>query len=149
MDRTTKCCSCDPRASAVALGRWVIGVVLFFAGIAKFPNVAGFVQYMTSQFEKTWLPKALLVPYGYALPFAEVALGALLLLGIARNAVLFITGLLFITLTFGQLLLAQPIVFQNAMYVVVTAAILFAESYDSWVLPLGNRPKATTPASQP
>ena|SRR5688572_24367913 len=139
-----RCCRCDARACAVALARWVIGVILLFAGIAKFPNISGFVGYITSQFEKTWLPKALLVPYGYALPLAEVILGALLLLGIARNAVLFITGLLFITLTFGQLLLQQPIVFNNAMYVVVTAAILFAESYDQCVLPWGNRREVTT-----
>ena len=146
MDATAKCCSCDARALGVALTRWVIGVVLLFAGIAKFPNVSGFATYITSQFEKTWLPKALLVPYGYALPFAEVILGALLLLGIARNAVLFITGLMFITLTFGQILLAQPIVFNNAMYVVVTAAILFAEAHDRCVLPLGNRRVAVPPA---
>lgn len=139
MDATNKCCSCDARVCATALARWVIGVLLFFAGIAKFPNISGFATYVTSQFEKTWLPKALLVPYAYALPFAEVILGALLLLGIARNTVLFITGLLFITLTFGQLLLAQPIVFNNAMYTVVTAAILFADAHDRWVLPIGNR----------
>jgi thiosulfate dehydrogenase [quinone] large subunit len=141
-----KCCRCDARACAVALARWVIGVVLLFAGIAKFPGISGFVTYITSQFEKTWLPKALLLPYAYALPFVEVALGVLLLLGIARNAVLFVTGLLFITLTFGQLLLSQPTVFQNAMYVVVTAAVLFAEAYDHCVVPLGNR-RTAAPAT--
>ena len=147
MDANTKCCSCDGRVMGVAVARWVIGVVLLFAGIAKFPNVAGFAQYMTSQFDKTWLPKALLVPYGYALPYVEVILGALLLLGVARNTVLVITGLLFITLTFGQLLLSQPIVFNNAMYTVATAAILFAEAHDRWVLPFGNR-RPTAPVSQ-
>jgi thiosulfate dehydrogenase [quinone] large subunit len=147
MDATTKCCSCDARALGVGLARWGIGVVLLFAGIAKFPNVSGFANYVTSQFEKTWLPKALLVPYAYALPFAEVVLGALLLLGIARNAVLFVTGLLFITLTFGQILLQQPAVFNNSMYVVATAAILFAEAHDRCVLPLGNR--RTTAAAAP
>ena len=139
-----KCCQCDARACGVALARWVIGVVLLFAGIAKLPNISGTANYITSQFEKTWLPKALLVPYAYALPFVETALGVLLILGIARNAVLFVTGLLFITLTFGQILLQQPIVFQNTMYTVVTAAILFAEQYDRCVLPLGNRRPATT-----
>jgi uncharacterized membrane protein YphA (DoxX/SURF4 family) len=138
-----KCCRCDARACGVALARWVIGVLLSFAGIGKLPNISGFVGYMTSQFEKTWLPKFLLVPYAYALPFVEVILGVLLLLGIARNAVLFITGLLFISLTFGQILLQQPIVFQNAMYVVVTGAILFAEAHDQCVLRLGNRREVT------
>ena len=135
-----KCTWCDGRACGVALGRWVIGVVLLFAGIAKFGNVSGFVGYLTSQFEKTWLPKAILVPYAHAVPFVEVILGALLILGIARNAVLFVTGLFFITLTFGQLLLSQPqVIFQNMMYTVVTAAPLFADDYDRCVLPLGNR----------
>ena len=142
-----KCGWCDARACAVALGRWVIGVVLLFAGIAKLGNVSGTVNYITSEFAKTWLPKALLVPYAYALPFVETALGALLLLGIARNAVLFVTGLLFITLTFGQVLLQQPIVFQNMMYTVVTAAILFADSHDRCVLPLGNRRPGTPPVT--
>ena len=126
-----KCSWCDARAC---------GVVLLFAGIAKFGNISGFVGYLTSQFEKTWLPKVILVPYAHAIPFAEVILGALLILGIARNAVLFITGLFFITLTFGQLLLSQPqVIFQNMIYTVVTGALLFAGAYDRCVLPIGNR----------
>lgn len=140
----TKCCGCDARACAVALARWVIGVVLLFAGIAKLGNISGTATYITGEFAKTWLPKALLLPYAYALPFVETGLGVLLILGIARNPVLFVTGLLFITLTFGQVLLGQPIVFQNMMYTIVTAAVLFADPYDRCVLPLGNRRAVTT-----
>lgn len=136
----SKCCWCDARACGVALARWVIGMVLLLAGIAKLGNVSGTVQYITSQFEKTWLPSALLVPYAYALPFVETGLGALLLLGIARNAMLFVTGLLFLSLTFGQMLLSQPqVIFQNMIYTVITAAILFLDPYDCLVLPIGNR----------
>jgi len=147
-----KCGCCDARALGVALGRWIIGVVLLFAGIAKLGNISGFVGYLGSQFEKTWLPKALLVPYSYAVPFAEVILGARLILDNERNAVLFVTGLFFISLTFGQLLLSQPqVIFQNMMYTVVTGAILFAGDYDWCVLPIGNRraPAPDKPASQP
>src|SRR3954466_1930822 len=130
-----KCNWCDARACGVALGRWVIGVVLLFAGIKKFENVSGFVGYLTSQFEKTWLPKVLLVPYAHAVPFIEVILGTLLILGIARNAVLFVAGAFFITLTFGQLLLSQPqVIFQNMIYTVVTGTLLFAGEYDRCVL---------------
>ena len=135
-----RCNCCDARALGVALGRWAIGVVLLLAGIGKLGNVSGFVGFLNSQFEKTWLPKALLVPYSHAVPFVEVILGTLLILGIARTAVLFITGLFFISLTFGQMLLSQPqVTFQNMMYTVVTAAILFAGAYDRCVLPLGNK----------
>ena len=142
-----KCSWCDARACALALARWVIGVVLLVAGIGKLANVSGFVTYITSEFAKTWLPKALLVPYAFVLPFVEVGLGVLLILGIARNAVLFIAGLFFISLTFGQIVLStQPqVVFQNMIYTVVTAAILFADPYDRCVSPLGNRRPLTTP----
>jgi thiosulfate dehydrogenase (quinone) large subunit len=136
-----KCCACDPRSLAVALARWCLGIMFLFAGIGKFPNISGFVGYMTETFKATWLPKALLVPYAYALPFVEVALGVLLILGIARNAVLFITGLLLISLTFGQILLKAPIVFNNLVYTMIAAAILFLAEYDCWLLPLGNRRK--------
>src|SRR5690349_18102991 len=55
----SKCCECDARPSAVALARWVIGVVLLIAGIAKLGNVAGVADGIVSQFSKTWLPQGL------------------------------------------------------------------------------------------
>jgi hypothetical protein len=62
-------------------------------------------------------------------------LGILLILGIARDAVLFAAGLLLIALTFGMVLQHQPaVVFNNAAYVFMTAALLFASKYDRWIL---------------
>jgi thiosulfate dehydrogenase [quinone] large subunit len=139
----SKCCS--PKTCAVALGRWCLGVVLLFYGIGKFPDVAGFVNgYILPAFEKAWLPQWLLVPYAYALPYVEIILGALLILGLFRNAVLFITGLYFISLAFGQVLLQQPpVVFYNTAYAFLAAAVLFLDEYDRWVLP--PRRQAETP----
>jgi thiosulfate dehydrogenase [quinone] large subunit len=136
------CCQCDGRVCAVALGRWALGMMFFFAGIAKFPNVAQFAGYITSQFEKTWLPNWLLLPYGYALPFLEVGLGALLILGLWRNAVLFTTGLLLISLAFGQMLLQKVESVYNMMYVFMAVSVLFLDRYDRWVL--GPKPPAET-----
>ena len=63
---------------------------------------------------------------------------------------LFIAGIFFITLTFGQILLSQPqVIFQNMIYTVVTGVILFAGDYDRCVLPIGNRRSATAPVLQP
>ena len=124
---------------ALALARWSLGIMFFFAGVGKFPNVAGFVGFMVETFKATWLPKWLLLPYAYMLPFLEIALGVLLLLGIARNAVLFVTGLLLISLTFGQILLKAPIAFNTRVYTMIAAAILVLGAYDDWVLPVGNK----------
>ena len=126
---------CDPRTCAVALARWCLGMILLLAGIGKLPDVSGFVQNgIVGPFAKTWLPKWLLLPYGYALPFVETILGVWLILGVARNVALFIAGLLFLSLTFGQVLLGQPaVVFNNMVYTFFAAGVLFLDPYDRWI----------------
>jgi thiosulfate dehydrogenase (quinone) large subunit len=134
------CETLAPKAAAVALGRWGLGFVFLFFGVGKLLALRGFVNsYLLPQFARTWLPQWLLVPYGYVLPFVEVALGLLLLLGLARNAALVATGLLLLSLTVGQIVLQQPpVVFQNIAYLFFTAALLFLAKYDLWVLPCCN-----------
>lgn len=124
-----------PRAAAVALGRWGLGMIFFFFGLGKLADVGGFARHLASQFEKTWLPPVLLSLFGHLLPFLEVTFGLLLVLGLFRNATLLATGLLLSVLTFGQVLLGQPqVVFFNLSYVMMTAVVLFAAPYDRWVL---------------
>lgn len=143
-----KCC-CDPKAAAVALARWCIGIILLFAGISKFSmGIGKFAEMIPTMFEKTWLPKVLLVPYGYALPFVELILGALLILGLFRNFSLSITTLLFISLMFGQFLLAMSgdkdsgsVMFQNMVFTFLTAGLLFLHEHDRWVIPCCCREK--------
>ena len=133
---------CDPRPWAVALARWCLGMILLIAGLGKFPDVSGFANGLVKQFAETWLPGWLLIPYGYALPFMEVGLGALLLLGLWRNGVLFVAGLLLISLTFGMALLKQPgVVFNNFMFTLAAAAILFLGDYDWWTMGGGKKTK--------
>jgi len=135
MKPKTECKVCDPRAAAVALGRWVLGILFLFFGIAKLANVSGFAEGLGRQFEKTFLPAVLVSIFGYVLPFIEATLGVLLLSGLFRNIALFATGALLILLTFGQVLLGQPqVVFFNTSYVFMTALLLFLSEYDLWVL---------------
>ncbi len=136
-----KCCS-DPKAAAVALARWCVGIIMLFAGISKYSmGVDEFASMITLMFEKTWLPKVLLVTYGYALPFAELILGVLLIIGLFRNSVLSATTLLFISLTFGQFLLAMggdekasSGMFQNTVFTFLAAGLLFLHEHDRWVI---------------
>jgi thiosulfate dehydrogenase [quinone] large subunit len=144
----TNCCQCDGRTCAVALARWSLGIALFFIGLGKFPNVGQFArEYILPAFKDTWLPQWLVLPYAYALPFLEVGLGALLILGLFRNPVLFLTGLLFLSLTFGQILMKKfDVVSNNMIYIFMTAAVLCLDRYDRWVL--GPKP-AVEPTSPP
>ncbi len=120
---------------AVALGRWCFGVMFFFFGISKLGHVRGFARFLTTQFEKAWLPAFLVTAFGYVLPFIETALGILLLTGLFRNTTLFATGVLLIVLTFGQIVLGQPpVIFYNAVYVFMVATLLFLERFDQWVI---------------
>ena len=140
MNANSKCC--DPKVMAVALARWCIGIILLFAGISKFSmGIGKFAEMIPTMFEKTWLPKALLVPYGYSLPFVELILGAMLILGLFRNASLSVTTLLFISLMFGQFLLAiggdekaGSGMFQNTVFTFLAAGLLFLHEHDRWTL---------------
>lgn len=136
MNANAPCRACDPRAAAVALGRWCLGILFLFFGIGKFMmGIGEFAGMMSKPFEKTWLPMGLVTLFGHLLPFAETILGALLLLGLFRNVTLFCTGVLLILLTFGQVVLGgAQVVFSNTVYVFLTAGLLFLNNWDKWVL---------------
>ena len=131
-------CRCfNPRNAAVALVRWGLGLLFLLAGAGKLAGgVSGFVHgYLLPAFASTFLPTCLLTAYGYALPFVETALGILLLLGIARNLTLFMTGLTLLSLAFGQMLLHKTdVVFNILGYLFVTGVVLFLAEYDQWKL---------------
>ena len=81
-----------------------IGLYLLLAGIGKvrgeFNN--GFGSFYRGNFSKmqpAWLPDAFAAPYGYALPWAEVIVGALLILGLFGSIAAAITGLMILSFT--------------------------------------------------
>lgn len=130
-----KCNCCDGRAAGAALGRWALGVLFFFAGLGKIMGgVGGFVNgYLVPAYEKTFLPMGLVKVYGYALPFAEVILGILLVIGICRNCTLLLTGLTLISLAFGQMLVQQHATVANIfLYIILTVVLLYLDEHDTW-----------------
>jgi thiosulfate dehydrogenase [quinone] large subunit len=127
---------------AVAVGRWALGVMMFFAGLGKIMGgVGGFVNgFLVPAFAKTFLPAGLVSAYGYALPYAELLIGFLLITGIARNGALLLNGILLISLAFGQLLLqAHATVANIFLYIILTVIVLYAGKYDTWVIGCCNR----------
>ncbi len=125
------------RSMGLALLRWGIGLRLLVSGLAKVGDLGGFVNgSILPAFAETILPKWMLVPYAYALPVVELLLGALLILGLFRCVSLFLSGLTFLSLAFGQMLLKQhATVLDILVYLAMTAALLFFGEHDRWILP--------------
>ena len=130
-------CACfDCRSAALALARWGLGILFLVGGISKLFHLSGFVNtYLVPTFANTFLPAGLVTAYGYTLPFVETLLGISLVLGLCRNGALFIAGLTFISLAFGQILLQKfDVVAQILFYLLMTGSVLFLGDYDRWIV---------------
>lgn len=82
--------------------RLAVAASMFGHGLVRMPKLKGFSTWMTGSFEKSMLPKAMVVPFSYILPFAELIIGAFLLLGIFTRASLIGGGIVMIILVFGS-----------------------------------------------
>lgn len=133
------------KAAAVAMLRWALGFLFLFTSFGKFyyqgkwsfENAKWFVTgyLLEDKLRESFLPKWLIASYGYALPYFELLLGVLLLLGIARNKVLLAAGLLLITLLIGAIQMKDySVVYENFFYIFICAVLLFFHNYDKWVV---------------
>ena len=81
---------------------------LFFAamflptGLGKFQSLAGFRESMHKSFDSTFLAGPLLDLFLAVLPFVEVGVGGLLLLGLLTRPVFVVTALTLVALFFGK-----------------------------------------------
>ena len=114
------------REIAYALLRVTMGVIFLFYGIGKFMGgVGNFVGGMNQRFSGK-LPAAMVMPFAYAIPFCEVAAGALILFGLFTRLGLTLSGLLLIGLTFGTVMLGDaPTVAHNLQYALANFALLW------------------------
>lgn len=82
--------------------RLALGASMFGHGLVRMPKIKGFSSWMVSSFEQSMLPKALVVPFSYFLPFAELVTGALLLIGLFTTQAAVAGGLVMAALIFGS-----------------------------------------------
>ena len=126
--------------------RLFLGLRWLIAGMGKFSGTDGSLAFsnfydqkavgMMAQFsEKTFLPKFLLWPYIYSLPHVEVALGIGLLLGLWTRWMLILTGLLYVSLAFGQMLVAgHSTVHAIAAHLILVVIALHLVQHNRWAL---------------
>ena len=138
------------RDVAYALTRVTYGVIFLFYGIGKFMAGLGkFVGGMNQQFSGK-LPAAMVMPFAYAIPFAETISGALILFGLFTRVGLTLSGVLLVGLTFGVVMLGQaPTVAHNLQYVLVNFVLLWFVDLNRYSIDSligGKRPAGFNPA---
>lgn len=121
------------RECAYALLRSTLGIIFLAAGIGKFmAGVGAFASGMQQNFAGK-LPSALVLPFGYALPFLEVAVGLMLVAGLFNYFGAVLTGLLMIALTFGKLIEGDTAtVAHNLSYSVIVFLLIWFSEYNGY-----------------
>jgi thiosulfate dehydrogenase [quinone] large subunit len=123
------------REIAYALLRVTLSMVFLVAGIGKFMMGIGVFAASLQQEFAGKLPMALVTAFAYALPFAEVLTGALLLLGLFNVAALALAGLMMIALTFGTAMKPDPpTMAHNVSYGLVIFVLLWLARYNGYSL---------------
>jgi uncharacterized membrane protein YphA (DoxX/SURF4 family) len=83
-----KCAPSDSRLLGLALlvNRLLLGVLFIYASIGKFRmGVGDFYEKGFKPLAPSWLPAFLASPYGHAVPFLEMIVGVLLVLGLLER----------------------------------------------------------------
>ena len=90
--------------AAVAYGvlRFTMGVDLFVHGAWRLPHLSRFVHSTAAQFLGSGIPQPLTLGFLWSIPFIEVMLGALLIVGLGLRYVLPLSGLYIAALVFGS-----------------------------------------------
>jgi thiosulfate dehydrogenase (quinone) large subunit len=89
------------RAVAYLLVRLTIGASLFGHGLVRMPKLAAFHAQLIGEFTKSMVPSFLVSACSYALPFAELIVGTLLLAGALTRAAAVAGGVVMIVLVLG------------------------------------------------
>ena len=120
-------------ALAHALLRLGLGVNLITHGLVRLPELAGFAGHVQQMMAKSWLPLWLVTAAGFAIPFVELTVGALLILGLFFRFALVLGSLLMIVLTLGVCLAQNwTVAAEQLIYLLVFAALLASAQYDRY-----------------
>ncbi|MEQ9453117.1 MAG: DoxX family protein [Phycisphaeraceae bacterium] len=116
----------------IALNRVLLGLYFLGAGLAKVQGelndgIGSFYNGPFKGMQPSWLPNVLAAPYGYALPWAEVVVGALLAIGLFTKVNAALTFLMTLSFTIALMMAnglsgGGPGVFHTNVFLCVIAA---------------------------
>jgi len=115
--------------------RLAIGFSLFGHGLVRLPKIKTFGAWMVSTFSKSMLPRILVSPFSYALPFIEFIVGILCITGLQTRTALIAGSVEMTVLILGSCLIEnwEPIVSQLLHVVVFVVLLQFIDS-NTWAL---------------
>lgn len=119
--------SFNHRSVAYALLRIAVGFVFLFYGIEKLRSgILPFAQGLEKDFAKTWLPSATVYFFGLVLPFLEVIIGTLLILGLFTRLAAVFGGIVLTVLTTGLVIAGNSGgVAHNLIYSIIFFLLLY------------------------
>jgi len=91
--------------NAYLIMRLALGASMFGHGLVRLPKLNAFSHWMVESFEKSFLPKLMVVPFSYLLPIAEFGVGLLLILGLFTQQSLMAGAVVILMLIFGTTLI--------------------------------------------
>jgi thiosulfate dehydrogenase [quinone] large subunit len=89
------------------LARLPIAVSMLGHGLDRIPKIQVFSDHLAGQFSKTILPLKLVIPFSTVLPFVELGVGILLLLGLFTRFACVIGLIAMLALILGSCLIEQ------------------------------------------
>ena len=122
------------KALAYALLRMTVGLMFFVFGVSKFLRGLDTVALgMQSRMAEAPMPEFLVGAFARVLPFGEVAIGLLLMVGLFTRGALVAAALLMMALTVGVVLEPSPAtVAANVNYALIIVALLWLSEYDGY-----------------
>ncbi len=123
------------------LARLAIGVSLLGHGLVRLPKLSGFSAWMVDKFKNSLLPEALVIPFSYALPIAELLTGVLIVLGLFTRLALTAGSWIMIMLIFGSSMVEDwgAIPSQLIHVAFLTVLLVFEHSHNAYALDKINR----------
>jgi thiosulfate dehydrogenase [quinone] large subunit len=124
----------EPSATYL-LARLPVGMSMFGHGFERIPKLQDFAAHVTGQFGKTILPYSLVNIFALILPFGELLVGILLLLGLFTRFGCILGVLLMLALIFGSSLLEQwENVFTPLIYGAYFALLFYFSPYNQYAI---------------
>jgi len=134
------------RAVAYLLIRLTIGTSLFGHGLVRLPKLGAFHSQLIAEFKTSTLPTILVSACSYALPFAELITGVLLLAGALTQAAAVAGGSVMIVLVFGSTTIEHfNVIGDQLIHASLLAAVLAFRRHNTYSvdhLLFGRRPSS-------